>query len=110
MNTWLRDQLVIHISYANWKILAPVKDPLRPKYKRSINKPVLKSEFYITRYLNRMKRGCLVDEIIAEAFPAYKTIRASKIIRDVEKLEQAGVLKAEGKFGHERYTLIKEIK
>ena len=108
--TWLRDQLAIHISYSNWKILAPIKDPLKPKYKRSINKPVLKSEFYITRYLKKMGRGCLVDEIIAHSFPVYKTIRASKIIRDVEKLEKAGILKAEGLFGHERYTLIKENK
>lgn len=108
--TWLRDQLKLHIAFSNWRILSPVKDPLKPKYKKSINKAILKSEFYITRYLKKMGRGCLVDEIIAEAFPAYKTIRASAIIRDVQKLQKAGILKAEGLFGHERYTLIKENK
>ena len=108
--TWLRDQLKLHIAFSNWRILSPVKDPLKPKYKKSINKVVLKSEFYITRYLKKMGRGCLVDEIIAEAFPAYKTIRASAIIRDVQKLQKAGILKAEGLFGHEKYSLIKEIK
>ncbi len=110
MNTWLRDQLKLHIAFSDWRILSPIKNPLKPKYKRSINKVVLKSEFYITRYLKKMGKGCLVDEIIAGAFPAYKTIRASKIIKDVEKLEQAGVLRAEGKFGHERYSLTEEIK
>ena len=106
---FLRDQLSIHISYSNWRILSPVKNPRKPRDETRKKQVQLKSEFYITKYLKRVGSGS-VYEIIEEAFPIYKIIRADKVIKDVVKLEKLGILKAEGKFGHERYSLIIDSK
>jgi hypothetical protein len=51
-----------------------------------------------------------VYDVINNAFPVYKIIKPDKIIKDVLKLEKLGILKAEGKFGHERYSLIIDSK
>ena len=106
---FLRDQLLIHISYANWRVLSPVKNQRKPRDETRNKQVKLKSEFYITKYLKRVGSGSLY-EIIEGAFPIYRIIKPDKIIKDVVKLEQLGILKAEGKFGHERYSLIGENK
>ena len=90
-------------------MLSPVKNPRKPRDETRKKQVQLKSEFYITKYLKRVGSGS-VYEIIEEAFPIYKIIRADKVIKDVVKLEKLGILKAEGKFGHERYSLIIDSK
>lgn len=102
---FLRDQLSIHISYENWRILSPAKNPRKPRDEKRKKQVQLKSEFYITKYLKRVGSGS-VYEIIEGAFPVYKIIKPDKVIKDVIKLEQLGILKSKGMFGHERYSLI----
>ena len=106
---FLRDQLSIYISYENWRILSPVKNPRKPRDETRNKQVKLKSEFYITKYLKRVGSGSLY-EIIEGAFPIYRIIKPDKIIKDVIKLEKLGILKASGKFGHERYSLIVDSK
>jgi hypothetical protein len=106
---FLRDQLSIYISYANWRVLSPVKNPRKTRDETRKKQIQLKSEFYITKYLKRVGSGS-VYEIIEGAFPIYRIIKPDKIIKDVVKLEKLGILKAEGKFGHERYSLIIDSK
>ena len=107
---FLRDQLSIYISYENWRILSPVKNPRKLRDETRKKQVQLKSEFYITKYLKRVGSGSLY-EIIEGAFPVYKIIKPDKVIKDVIKLEKLGILKASGKFGHERYSFIEgEIK
>ena len=101
---FLRDQLSIYISYANWRVLSPVKNPRKPRDETRKKQVQLKSEFYIIKYLKRVGSGS-VYEIIEGAFPVYKIIKPDKVIKDVIKLEKLGILKASGKFGHERYFL-----
>jgi len=102
---FLRDQLLIHISYANWRVLSPVKNPRKPRNETRKKQVQLKSEFYIIKYLKSVGNGSVYD-VINNAFPIYKIIRADRIIKDVVKLEKLGILKSEGMFGHERYSLI----
>ena len=106
---FLRDQLLIHISYANWRVLSPVKNPRKPRDETRKKQVQLKSEFYITKYLKRVGTGS-VYEIIEGAFPVYKIIKPDKVIKDVVKLQKLGILKSEGMFGHERYSLIIDSK
>ena len=106
---FLRDQLSIYISYANWRVLSPVKNPRKPRDETRKKQIQLKSEFYIIKYLKRVGSGSVYD-VINNAFPVYKIIKPDKIIKDVLKLEKLGILKAEGKFGHERYSLIIDSK
>ena len=101
---FLRDQLLIHISYESWRVLSPVKNPRKLRDETRKKQVQLKSEFYITKYLKRVGSGSLY-EIIEGAFPVYKIIKPDKVIKDVIKLEKLGILKASGKFGHERYFL-----
>ena len=101
---FLRDQLSIHISYANWRVLSPVKNPRKPRDETRKKQVQLKSEFYIIKYLKSVGSGSVYD-VINNAFPIYKIIKPDKIIKDVIKLEKLGILKASGKFGHERYFL-----
>ena len=101
---FLRDQLLIHISYSNWRVLSPVKNPRKLRDETRKKQVQLKSEFYIIKYLKRAGSGSLY-EIIEGAFPIYRIIKPDKIIKDVIKLEKLGILKASGKFGHERYFL-----
>ena len=101
---FLRDQLLIHVSYSNWRVLSPVKNQRKPRDETRKKQVQLKSEFYIIKYLKRVGSGS-VYEIIEGAFPIYRIIKPDKIIKDVIKLEKLGILKASGKFGHERYFL-----
>jgi len=107
---FLRDQLLIHISYTNWRVLSPVKNTRKPRDETRKKQIQLKSEFYIIKYLKRVGSGS-VYEIIEGAFPVYKIIKPDKVIKDVVKLEKLGILKSSGKFGHEKYSFIEgEIK
>ena len=106
---FLRDQLLIHISYANWRVLSPVKNPRKPRDETRKKQVQLKSEFYIIKYLKSVGTGS-VYEIIEGAFPVYKIIKPDKVIKDVIKLQKLGILKSEGMFGHERYSLIIDSK
>ena len=106
---FLRDQLLIHISYENWRFLSPVKNPRKPRDETRKKQVQLKSEFYIIKYLKRVGTGSVYD-VIEGAFPVYKIIKPDKVIKDVVKLEKLGILKSEGMFGHERYSLIIDSK
>ena len=106
---FLRDQLLIHISYANWRVLSPVKNPRKPRDETRKKQVQLKSEFYIIKYLKRVGTGSVYD-VIEGAFPVYKIIKPDKVIKDVVKLQKLGILKSEGMFGHERYSLIIDSK
>ena len=106
---FLRDQLLIHISYESWRVLSPVKNPRKLRDETRKKQVQLKSEFYIIKYLKRAGSGSLY-EIIEGAFPVYKIIKPDKVIKDVVKLQKLGILKSEGMFGHERYSLIIDSK
>jgi hypothetical protein len=104
---WLKKQLEIHISFSNWKIIVTKKNIVAKKsaIKHGIfKKNPSKLDFYIKRYI-LTNGSALIRDIIAHAFPDDSIINASKVIRNVEKLEKQGTLYKKGKFGHERYFL-----
>lgn len=52
---FLRDQLSIYISYENWRVLSPVKNPRKPPDETRKKQIQLKSEFYIIKYLKSLE-------------------------------------------------------